>query len=237
MCSKSVIRLLHAFSDRHQIDTCEDHDTGGRLREPEDSKSCSDADQTGYDWLDIIVHGDHRRPELLLCIHRHDIGNESAHEDNKERFAPSQERNVAPWQSGNMLCCERDDHDNRPKHHPLHAGHDPMTGYESFEEGQIECIAALGTDHQQISANVARTTFGRSGTSHDEDERSRYTQQDTEQFDPCDAFVEYDCRQDERDDRHRGGHDAGIGGRGDAESDGEAALVGDDTKQSCARKE
>ena len=71
----------------------------------------------------------------------------------------------------------------------------------------------------------------------DKDQGTTDAQDDTQHLLPSEPFVEDDGGEQEGDDRHGGGHDAGIGGSGETQPDGEATLVGDNAEKTCSGKE
>ena len=92
-------------------------------------------------------------------------------------------------------------------------------------------------DAHQVATYVAHLGVAGRHARQDEDDGACATNGHTARLLPCDGFAEDEKREHHGEDGHRGGDDAGVDGRGDAQADGEQTLVENHSQQGRATKQ
>ncbi len=224
-------QILSALADAHQIHARKDEDDGYGLTPSEYAQPCDGTYETSHRGLDVIVYAHHGGTQHLLCANHQDVGEESSEEHHEARLEPGPGAYFGKRNGVEMPERERQDDKAGIGEGPFHNRHDMIALHDVLEESQIDGETALCTHHQQVAEDVA-FGFGTScrRAAQDQYQRSRHAQGNAQHLLRRDGLPQDDGSQYHRDDGHRCGHDAGIGGRCDAESDGIAALVADDAE-------
>lgn len=100
--------------------------------------------------------------------------------------------------------------------------------------GQVEGIAHLGDEDEQVAPEVGRSPVARCGAGNEQHGTSE-AHDDAHCPSWRDALVQQDGRQDEREDGHRRQLDSGIDGRGETQAHDVAALGQREAKEACSR--
>ena len=89
---------------------------------------------------------------------------------------------------------------------------------------QVEGVAHLGNQDQDVAPEVRRLPAAACRGAGDEQHGSREAHDDAQRPSGRDALVQQDGRQDEREDGHRGQLDGGIDGRSETQANNIATL-------------
>ncbi len=187
-------------------------------------------------WLYVVVDADNGRTQGMLCNHCEDVTEVRATEDHVEGLHPRLHRYTQAYGLDDVVSGEWQDHERGPQEHPLIDREDAVTLDERIEQTQVERVGELSSETQQVASEVAFLVAQGVGTGSHQDQCTYTADEDTAYLHAGELLLEDDGREDHRKDRHRGGDDAGIDRRGEAEADGVAALVEAETEQASSSK-
>ena len=131
---------------------------------------------------------------------------------------------------------ERPYNDGCPEEHPLVDGEERILRQQVLEERQVEGEGKLSRHTEQVAPDVSHLGIASRSTCHDDDDGTSTSHQYTERLLPGDRLLQYQEGENHGEDRHRGGHDAGIARRGHVQTDGVRTLVEHEGKESCSSK-
>lgn len=172
----------------------------------------------------------------MLSDHGENISQIRATEHYIEGFEAALHRYTLTDGLNDMWCGEWQDEDGSPQEHPLIDREDRVALDEWIEETQIKRVGELRSEAEQVASEVAFLVTESVGTGLYQDQSSYTADEDTAYLHTGELLLEDDGREDHRKDRHRGGHDAGIDRRSEAEADGVAALVEAEAEHASSSK-
>ena len=112
-----------------------------------------------------------------------------------------------------------------PEEHPLVDGEERIFRQQVLEERQVEGERKLRRHTEQVSPDVSHFGIACCGTCRDDDDSTSTSHQHAERLLPGDRLLQYQEGENHGEDRHRGGHNAGIARRGHVQTDGVRTLV------------
>lgn len=158
------------------------------------------------------------------------VGDVGAEEYHEACFEPCLEADSLPVGRRGVRAEERREQDGSPREHPLAHGYRTVTFQYVAVERKIERERHLRSHTQQVAAYVADARVVGNGSAGNQYNGARAAYAHAQRLAPRDRFFqdkrcEYHCE-----DRQRGGYDGGVRRGGDAQTDGEATLVADETE-------
>ena len=112
-----------------------------------------------------------------------------------------------------------------PEKHPLVDGEERILRQQVLEERQVEGERKLRRHTEQVTPDVSHFGIACCGTCRDDDDSTSTSHQHAERLLPGDRLLQYQEGENHGEDRHRGGHNAGIARRGHVQTDGVRTLV------------
>ena len=120
--------------------------------------------------------------------------------------------------------------------HPFHDGRERVTGDEILVQHEVECVTQLREQDQQVARDGVPSGTVRISAAEDQQQGSRGSGGDAEYLFRGDRFLEENCGENHRPQRHARGDDRGVYGRSHAHAQDEAALVEDHAQQRCTEE-
>ena len=220
----SRLRLYHEpHSAEHQ------HYSHGLLPR-EEAHAAGDAHRNRHHGLRIVVDAHHGRAQRALrCLHAKvsDVGAEEHHE---ARFEPSLEADSLPVGRRGVRAEERSEQNRSPREHPFAHGYRTVAFQDVAIEREVERERHLRSHAQQVAAYVADARVVGYGGAGYQNDCARAAYAHTQRLAPRDRFLQNECCEYHCEDRQRRGYDGGVRRRGDAQTDGEATLVADESE-------
>ena len=196
---------------------------------------CGNAhDHAGYNGdkrLDIVVNAHGSGHEAALGPHDKQEGEEGGSSNDIDDFAGCTGAQRGPVDLRNVRCHKGHDHDAGKGKRPLVEREGVILADYSREIGQIEGIAHLRDEDEQVAAKVGGMATGCRGGARDEQNRAREAHNDAQGTARGNALVQNEGREDERENGHRGQLDGGVDGRGEAQPHNIATLRHDEAKE------
>ena len=231
-----LVDIMLRLALYHEPYTREDEDGSNRLHTLEYGETHDNTHGNRYQRLHIIIYTYHGRAQRLLTNHHADVTQEGAEEDDVARFPPGAHRNMGKVDAHHVADGERPYQDRCPEEHPLVDGEERILRQQVLEERQVEGEGKLRRHTEQVAPDVSHLGIASRSTRHDDDDGTCASHQYTECLLPGDRLLQYQEGENHGEDRHRGGHDAGIARRGHVQTDGVRTLVEHEGEESGSSK-
>ena len=193
-----------------------------------------DAHRDGHDGLHVVVDRHHRGAQHLLGLDDEEVAYVGAEEYHIARLQYRSEGQRLAELGIGVGSQQGREEDGCPEEHPFVDGNDAVLPDELVEQRQIESVGELRAQAHQVAADVAHLVAGMGCRRQDEHQRTAASQQHTQHLLARERLLQDERCQNHGEDRHRGGDDARVDGRGVGESHDVAALVEDDAEDGSA---
>ena len=207
----------------------DEHYSHGLLPRKE-AHAAGDAHRYRHHGLHIVVDAHHGRAQRALrCLHAK-VGYVGAEEHHETRFEPCLEADSLPVGRRGVRAEKRREQEGSPREHPLAHSYRTVTFQYVAVEREVERERHLRSHAQQVAAYVADARVVGNGSAGNQNDGARAAYAHAQRLAPRDRFLQNERCEYHCEDRQRRGYDGGVRRSGDAQTDGEATLVADESE-------